>query len=92
MIWQVWWVWVAAGFVIGIVEVAVPGFIFIGFAGGAIVTGMLIWAGLLAGSSLSVMLAVFAFASLVVWLGLRALLGKRPGQVKIWDKDINENR
>ncbi len=92
MIWQVWWVWIAAGFGLGIVEVAVPGFIFLGFAGGAILTGILIWLGILAQSSLSVLLAVFAFASLAVWLGLRAVLGKRAGQVKLWDRDINDNQ
>jgi inner membrane protein len=92
MIWQVWWVWVAAGFVLGIIEVAVPGFIFLGFAGGAIVTGILIGVGLLAGASFAVLLAVFAVASLVVWLGLRSVFGKREGQVKIWDKDINDNK
>jgi membrane protein implicated in regulation of membrane protease activity len=91
MIWQVWWVWVAAGFVLGIIEVAVPGFIFLGFAGGAIVTGVLIGIGLLAGASFAVLLAVFAVASLAVWLGLRSVLGAREGQVKIWDKDINDN-
>lgn len=92
MLWQVWWVWIAAGFVLGIIEVAVPGFIFLGFAGGAIVTGILIGIGILAGASFSLLMAVFSLASLAVWLGLRAIFGKKPGQVKIWDKDINDNR
>ncbi len=91
MFWQVWWVWIAAGFVIGIFEVMLPGFIFLGFAGGAIVTGVLLGLGVLTGASLSVVLAVFAFASLAVWLGLRAVIGKKPGQVKIWDRDVNDN-
>jgi membrane protein implicated in regulation of membrane protease activity len=91
MLWQVWWVWIAAGFVIGIVEVMLPGFIFLGFAAGAMLTGVLIGTGVLAGASLPLLLMVFAFASLAVWLALRRLFARRPGQVKIWDRDINDN-
>ncbi len=91
MMWQVWWVWIAAGFVIGIFEVALPGFIFLGFAGGAIITGVLIGIGILSTASFSLLLAVFSFASLVVWWVLRRLIGRHPGQVKIWDRDINDN-
>jgi membrane protein implicated in regulation of membrane protease activity len=90
-LWQVWWVWIAGGFLIGIVEVAVPGFIFLGFAGGAMVTGALLGLGVLTQASLPALLAVFAVASLAVWLGLRAAVGRKPGQVKIWDRDINDN-
>jgi len=25
------------------------------------------------------------------WLGLRATMGVRGGQVKLWDRDINDN-
>jgi membrane protein implicated in regulation of membrane protease activity len=88
--WGVWWAWIAAGFVIGIIEVALPGFIFLGFAGGAIVVGVLLGLGLVDGDSLSLLLMVFAFASLLVWGGLRLAIGTRPGQVRIWDKDIND--
>jgi len=80
---------VAAGFVLGILEVAVPGFIFLGFAIGAVVTGGLIWAGVL-GANLPFLLLVFALASLAGWVALRQLFGVRKGQVKIWDRDIND--
>jgi hypothetical protein len=33
---------------------------------------------------------IFAFASLVIWGGLRLAIGTRPGQVKVWKTDINE--
>jgi membrane protein implicated in regulation of membrane protease activity len=88
--WGVWWAWIAAGFVIGIIEVALPGFIFLGFAGGAIVVGVLLGLGLVGGESLSLLLMIFAFASLIVWGGLRLAIGTKPGQVKVWDKDIND--
>lgn len=89
-LWQEWWVWLTAGVVLAIIEVALPGFIFLGFAGGAVLTGIGIWAGFL-GGSLSTLLFVFSVASLAMWAALRAVFGRRLGQVKIWDKDINEN-
>lgn len=88
--WTVWWVWVVAGFALGVLEVIVPGFIFVGFAIGAVVTGLLILVGLV-GHSLPVLILIFALASLVAWLVLRATIGVRKGQEKVWDKDINDN-
>ena len=90
MLWSVWWVWIAGGFVVGIVEVLVPGFIFLGFAGGAMITGVALGLGLVGGDSLSLLLMIFAFACLVIWGGLRLAIGTRPGQVKVWKTDINE--
>jgi membrane protein implicated in regulation of membrane protease activity len=87
---DVWWVWVVAGLVLAILEVILPGYIFAGFAVAAVLTGGLIWLGLL-GGSLPVALAVFAVVSLVAWGALRALFGKNLGEVKRWDRDINDN-
>lgn len=89
MIWATWWAWVVAGFVLGILEVAVPGFIFLGFAIGAVVTGVLILVGAL-GANLPFLVLVFALASLAGWAVLRQMFGVRKGQVKIWDRDIND--
>ncbi|NPD14223.1 hypothetical protein HOY34_03295 [Xinfangfangia sp. D13-10-4-6] len=88
-IWTVWWSWVVLGLVLGVVEVLVPGYIFVGFAVGAVLTGALTGLGILSG--LPLMLAVFAVLSLISWLVIRKLLGTREGQVKIWDRDINDN-
>ena len=88
--WGVWWVWVVAGFGLGVLEVIVPGFIFLGFAIGAVVTGLLLLIGLV-GHSLPLLILIFALTSLVAWLALRATIGVRKGQEKIWDKDINDN-
>ena len=87
--WAVWWVWVVAGFALGVVEVLVPGFIFLGFAIGAVITGVLVGIGLL-GANVAVLVLVFALASLGAWFALRQMLGARGGDVKLWDKDINE--
>ena len=88
--WAVWWVWVVAGFGLGVLEVLVPGFIFLGFAIGAVLTGVLVGLGLL-GGNLAALLLAFAVLSVLAWLGLRATMGVRGNQVKLWDKDINDN-
>lgn len=86
--WNVWWVWIAGGFALGVAEVLLPGFIFLGFAIGAVLTGILLGFGLAV--SLPLLLLIFALLSLAAWIGLRATLGVHKGQVKLWDKDINE--
>ncbi len=88
--WATWWVWVVAGFALGVVEVLVPGFIFLGFAIGAVVTGILVGIGLL-GANVPLLVLVFALASLGAWFVLRRLFGVRGGEVKLWDKDVNDN-
>lgn len=88
--WAAWWVWVALGFALGVLEVLVAGYVFLGFAIGAVIVGALLAMGIL-GGSLAVLILVFAVASLASWAVLRRVLGTPKGQVKIWDKDINEN-
>ncbi len=89
-LWQEWWVWMVAGAVLAILEVLIPGFILLGFAIGAGLTGALLWFGVL-GGSLGLLLLVFGIASLIAWLALHRLVGVRRGQVKVWDRDINDN-
>jgi membrane protein implicated in regulation of membrane protease activity len=90
MIWAVWWVWIVAGFALGVLEVILPGFIFVGFAIGAVIVGLGLGLGLL-GGGLAVLLLVFAVSSLIAWVVLRLVLGVRQGQIKLWDRDINED-
>lgn len=95
MWWQLWWAWAVAGLALGILEVLAPGYIFLGFAAGAVAVGLLLlvggpFAGWVAGS-LPLMLLIFALASLAAWLLFRRLFGIRAGQVKVWDRDINED-
>jgi len=87
--WAVWWVWIVAGFALGVLEVLAPGYIFVGFAIGAVVVGAGLGLGIL-GGSLALLLLVFAVASLVAWFLLRRILGVRKGQVRLWDRDIND--
>lgn len=88
-LWQEWWVWVFAGIGLVVLEVIVPGYIFLGFAIGVAVTGLLIALGLV-GASLPVLILIAAVLSLVAWLGLRRVFGLRGRQVKIWHRDIND--
>lgn len=87
--WNVWWVWIVAGFALGVLEILAPGYIFLGFAMGALLTGVLLGFGVL-GGSLPLLLMVFAVLSLVTWLILRRVVGVTKGQAKIWHKDIND--
>jgi membrane protein implicated in regulation of membrane protease activity len=85
-----WWAWVVLGFALGVLEVLAPGYIFVGFAIGAVLTGILVGVGL-APSGFAVLLAVFAVLSVISWLAMRRIMGVRKGQVKLWDRDINDN-
>ncbi|MCB6178141.1 hypothetical protein LHP98_08355 [Rhodobacter sp. Har01] len=89
-IWTVWWAWIVLGFGLGVLEVLAPGFIFLGFAVGAVLTGVLVGFGIV-GPGLPLLLLVFAVLSLVAWAVTRKLVGTRQGQVKLWDRDINDN-
>lgn len=86
---QLWWVWVAGGVALGVLELLVPAYIFLGFALGALGTGALVGLGALV--SLPVTLASFGALSLVAWAGLRAVLGRRAGDVKVITRDINDS-
>jgi membrane protein implicated in regulation of membrane protease activity len=89
MMWSVWWVWIVAGFALGVLEVLAPGFIFLGFAAGALATGVLIGLGIPNGS-LSLLLLIFAVLSVLSWLGLRQAFGVKGKKKRAWDKDIND--
>lgn len=88
-VWTIWWVWVVAGVALGLLEIVVPGFVFLGFAVGAGVTGLLVLAGVAPGN-VALLALVFAVLSLVAWILLRRAVGVTRGQVKIWHKDIND--
>lgn len=87
---HVWWIWISAGIVLAILEVVVPGYIFLGFALGAILVGICLWLGWLGALGLPGLLLLFALISLAGFIVLRAALGVRHGQVKVWDRDIND--
>ena len=89
-LWLEWWVWMCIAVVFAILEVVIPAWVFLGFALGAAAMGGFVALNLttlgLAGSILA-----FAVLSVLAYLVLRAAFGLKHGQVKIWDRDINEN-
>ena len=89
-VWQGWWAWIAGGGVLAILEGMVSGYVLLGFAGGAILTGVLVALGLL-GTSLPLMLLVFAVGALASWLALRRIFGLPKGNVTVIHHDINDN-
>lgn len=88
-LWTEWWVWMSGAVVLATLEVIVPGYIFLGFALGAAVMGLLILVGISA-KGLALTLVIFALLSLASYLVMRKVFGLRNGQVKIWDTDIND--
>jgi len=85
-LWSVWWLWIAGALALGVVEMLLPGFIFLGFAIGAALTGLMLLA---VTPSLPVLLLVFAALSLAAWLLLRRSFALPTGQVKTFKDDIN---
>ena len=88
-IWSEWWFWMSAALALATLEVIVPGYVFLGFAIGALFLGAGLLAGI-TGLSLPVMLVAFAVLSLISYLAMRKIFGLRTGSVKIWDRDIND--
>ena len=89
-VWATWWVWLAFALTLGIMELLLPGFIFLGFSIGALAVTLLLLlnGGLVSG--VPPILLVFAVLSLAAWLALRRIFGTRKGQVKTFDRDIND--
>lgn len=92
--WTAWWVWAAAAIGLVVLEIVVPAYLFLGFAGGAAVVAVLFgFGGPLAvwmAASLPLTLLIFAVISLLAWVILRKALGVQRGQVKTFDTDIND--
>ena len=89
-IWAEWWAWFSAALALVTLEVILPGYIFLGFAVGASIVGLVLLIGL-AGLGLPWLLVIFAVCSGVAYLAMRRFFGLKGGQVKIWERDINDD-
>lgn len=87
-LWSIWWIWMAGALVLAIAEVLLPGFIFLGFAIGAAITGLLLLFPAFS-VSMPVLILIFAILSLTAWLILRKMFALPKGQVKHFNDDIN---
>lgn len=90
MIWTNGWLWLIAALVLALLELLVPAWLFMGIAAATAIMGLALLAGLWTGG-LPMALVVTAILSGVIWLALRRVGGPRDGQVRIWDRDINDN-
>jgi membrane protein implicated in regulation of membrane protease activity len=83
-----WWVWLCAALAIAILELLMPGYIFLGIAAGAAVMALLV--ALLGPFGPPTLIALFAGLSLVAWLALRRLFRASDDQTRYFDEDINK--
>ena len=88
MLATVWWVWLSAALALATLEVILPGYIFLGFAVGAAIVGLLLLAVQI--TSLPVILVIFAVLSLGAYLAMRRVFGLPGEKPKVWDRDIND--
>ena len=86
---NLWWAWLAAAIAFGILEVLAPGFIFLGFAIGALVMTVLI-AILPSAVAVPVALAIFAGLSLVSWIVLKMAFKSQSSGARRVTHDIND--
>lgn len=84
-----WWVWMAAALGLAILEVILPGFIFLGFAIGAFGVSLILLTTFFS-PGLPLLALIFAGLSLIAWLILRRYFAMPKGQVKTFDTDIND--
>ena len=86
---SIWWVWICIALVLGLIELLAPGFIFLGFALGAVVMAGVVL--LVPGLSAPVMLALFAILSLIAWIALRQGFKRQSSGARIVTRDINDD-
>ncbi|MEM6482450.1 MAG: hypothetical protein AAF922_00820 [Pseudomonadota bacterium] len=85
---DLWWVWLCAALVLAIIEVLLPGFIFLGIAIGAV--GMAVLVAVIPGLSPALMAVLFGSLSLMAWLVLRRVFRARDGAARVIHEDINK--
>ncbi len=84
-----WWVWMAAALVLALIELVLPGSLFLGFALGA-----LAMAGVVAFSAMAntaALLALFAVLSLLAWVALKRVFRRQSSGARVVTHDINDN-
>ena len=85
---NLWWAWLAAALALALLEVLAPGFIFLGFAAGAVVMAAVV--ALAPALSIPVALAIFAALSLVSWIVLKQVFKSQSSGARRVMHDIND--
>ena len=95
--WNVWWVWIVAGFALGVLEILAPGYIFLGFAMGAVLAfalrGELLTAGVPLGSFMMFVgtsMCITAFPVLARILSERRMMQTKIGAISITSAAIGD--
>ncbi len=83
-----WWVWLSLALLLGVVEVLLPGNIFLGFALGALIMVGVVLA--LPDRPVALLLAVFAGLSLIAWVVLHFVFRRQSSGTRIVRRDIND--
>ncbi len=90
MSWANGWVWIIAALVLAALELALPGWFFLGAAIAVLLMGLALLAGLW-GGGLPMALVVVAVLTGLSWFALRRIFGSNRGEVKVWHRDINDS-
>ncbi|WP_299843171.1 hypothetical protein [uncultured Paracoccus sp.] len=90
MSWDNGWLWLIAALVLALLELLVPAWVFLGLAIAVALMGLVLLIGLWSGG-LPMALVVTAIFSGVIWYLLRRMAGVRKDQVRVWERDINDN-
>ena len=84
-----WWVWLSLALILGVVEVLLPGNIFLGFALGALAMVAVVLA--LPMANVALLAAVFAGLSLAAWVLLHFVFRRQSSGAGIVRRDINKD-
>lgn len=87
--WLNGWLWIIAALVLAVLELFAPGWVFMGLAASVGLMGVLLVTGLWT-AGLPLTLIVTALLSGLAWFVMRRIAGVNKGQVRIWDRDIND--
>ncbi len=89
---MIWWAWLSVSLVLGIIEILAPGFIFLGFALGALAMSVIVGLApaLLDGLSMPALLALFAALSLLSWIGLKVTFKRQTSTAQTFTDDVND--
>lgn len=87
--WTNGWLWIAAGLLAALSELILPGYILLGSAAALVVMGVILLAGFWP-FGLPAALIATGILSALAWIWLRRWLGVQKGQLRIWDRDIND--
>ncbi|MFT4014965.1 MAG: hypothetical protein QM682_16565 [Paracoccus sp. (in: a-proteobacteria)] len=85
------WLWIVAALVLAALEMVLPGWLFLGTALACGAMGLLLLAGIWS-AGLPLTLVVAALFSALAWALLRRIFGASRGDVRIWTRDINDDR